>query len=103
MHTLLESLRLEPRGQRQAKASKMRKLRLTAKRHLVQEKAAEVNGPSTAPVEESDPFAMFPKPEDNFQVSCSCTLAFQWVVVRAFGSPLCRRQKLQTLSPGSKK
>ncbi|GAQ83924.1 putative glutaminyl-tRNA synthetase [Klebsormidium nitens] len=33
-----------------------------------EEKAAEANGPTTAPVEESDPFAMFPKPADNFQV-----------------------------------
>lgn len=40
----------------------------------MQEKTEEANGPSTAPVEESDPFAMFPKPEDNFQVTVRALL-----------------------------
>lgn len=47
----------------------------------LQEKVVEANGPSsTPPVEESDPFAMFPKPEDNIQVarsSCAFTHVYR--------------------------
>lgn len=54
-----------------------------------QEKAAEVNSPCTATVEESDPFAIFPKPEDNFQASVPCISQSQCV---DSVHPICRQQ-----------